>query len=104
MIPDSADPSSRPDKRLPASLSPAGALGRMARAEQKIAEVRAEIQRGVRHRPADPAPLATEIARIEERVRHLPGKGFVVTAAGTTIALIAAIVVFADKLRALVGG
>ncbi|MEE2917164.1 MAG: hypothetical protein VYB32_08855 [Pseudomonadota bacterium] len=104
MIPDSADPSSRQDKRSPASLSPAGVLGRMARAEQKIAEVRAEIQRGVRQRPVDPAPLATEITRLDERVKHLPGKGFVVTATSTTIALIAAIVLFADKLRALVGG
>lgn len=103
-IPDSAAPSSRQDQRLPACLSAAGVLGKMARAEQKIEEVRADIQRGVRHRPADPAPLATEIARIEKRVKHLPGKGFVVTAAGTTIALIAAIVLFADKLRALVGG
>ena len=48
--------------------------------------------------------LRVAVATLTERIAHLPGKGFVVTATTATITLLGAIVLFADKLRALVVG
>lgn len=51
----------------------------------------------------DVADLRVAVATLTERVAHLPGKGFIVTATSATIALIGSIVLFADKLRMVVG-
>lgn len=44
------------------------------------------------------------LAKTEERVAHLPSKGFIVSVTTVSLSLFAALVVFADKLRALVIG
>lgn len=43
------------------------------------------------------------LATLTERVAHLPSKGFIVTALMASLALIAAMIGFADQIQALVG-
>lgn len=52
----------------------------------------------------DVADLRVQMAPLTERVAHLPSKGFIVTTTVTGLSVIAAIVLFADKLRVLVAG
>jgi hypothetical protein len=84
-------------------LNPPSGGGTSGGMEARIAKLEAQMD-AVRGDLAKLGSLPVDVARLDERVKHLPGKGFVVTATSTTIALIAAIVLFADKLRALVGG
>ncbi len=49
------------------------------------------------------ARIDVALARLEERVAHLPGKGFIVSALMTTIGLMTAVIVLADKIKVLVG-
>lgn len=65
-------------------------VGRLERQQEQLAR--------------DVTDLRVAVATISERVAHLPGKGFIVTATSTTIALIGALVLFADKVRALLTG
>lgn len=44
------------------------------------------------------------IATLTERVAHLPSKGFIVTTSTTALALLAAIVIFADNIKAAISG
>lgn len=47
--------------------------------------------------------VKVQLATLTERVAHLPTKGFIVSTLGTSLAIIAALIVFADKIRALIG-
>jgi len=49
------------------------------------------------------AALAERVAVLTERVAHLPSKGFVVTTVSTAVALLGGLIIFGEKLRALVG-
>lgn len=71
--------------------------------EPRIAKLEAQME-AVRSDLSRLANLPADLATVKENVRHLPSKGFVVTATSTSIALIGAIVIFADKLRALIAG
>lgn len=42
-------------------------------------------------------------ARLEERVSHLPSKGFIVASSATIMTLVAALSIFGDNLKALIG-
>ena len=61
------------------------------------------IKRDVSELRADVSGLKVAFARLEERVNHLPGKGFIVTGLVTTIGLMTAVLVFADRLREALG-
>ncbi len=61
------------------------------------------IQRDVGELRADVFNLKVSFARLEEWIRHLPGKGFIVSASVTIIGLLTAIIVLSDKIKALVG-
>lgn len=65
-------------------------VGRLERQQEQLAK--------------DLTDLRVAVATLAERAAHLPGKGFTVTATSTTIALIGALVLFADKVRALIAG
>ena len=43
------------------------------------------------------------LARFEERVSHLPGKSFIVTTSVGALTFFTAVVLFADKIREIVG-
>lgn len=47
--------------------------------------------------------VEVNLATLAERVAHLPGKGFVVTSAVSTIGLLTAVMLFADRLKDLLG-
>jgi len=49
----------------------------------------------------DVGDIKVGVATLTERVTHLPGKGFVVTATTTSIGLLTAIILFGDKIKAL---
>lgn len=71
--------------------------------EPRVAKLEAHME----HVRADLAKLAVlpeRLARLEEKVSHLPSKGFIVTSASASIVLLSAVITFADKLRALVSG
>jgi hypothetical protein len=58
--------------------------------KRDVAELRADT-RDVRDRPA----------RLEERIGHLPGKGFIVVVVTTALVTIGGLVTIAPKLQAL---
>ncbi|KPF76745.1 hypothetical protein IP68_02295 [Blastomonas sp. AAP25] len=47
--------------------------------------------------------VKVNIATLTERVSHLPSKGFIVTTTTAALALVAAIAVFADNIKAAFG-
>lgn len=52
----------------------------------------------------DVGQLRVDVARLDEQVKALPGKGFIVLATTTTLGVLGAIILFADQLKALVAG
>lgn len=47
--------------------------------------------------------VETGLATLTERVAHLPSKGFIVSALGTALAVIAAMLAFQDQIKSLIG-
>jgi hypothetical protein len=52
---------------------------------------------------ADVAQVKVALATLGERVSHLPSKSYIDTRLAGMLALIAAIILFADKIKALIG-
>jgi hypothetical protein len=97
----------------PRTLKPGGGGGtsdgmdaRVARLEAHVEVLRADVA-DIRTRLAalaeQVAILTERVAVLTERVAHLPGKGFVVSSNVTAIALLSGAIIFAEKLRALMG-
>ena len=74
-----------------------GMEGRVAKLEAHVETLRADV----RTMKKDVGDIRTGLATLTERVAHLPGKGFVVTATTTTIALLTGIILFGDKIQTL---
>ncbi|MDK2757535.1 MAG: hypothetical protein KYX66_12445 [Blastomonas fulva] len=66
---------------------------RVSRLEDKMEKVVGEL-----------GDVKVNIATLTERIAHLPSKGFIVTTSATALALLTAIIVFADNIKALVAG
>jgi hypothetical protein len=47
--------------------------------------------------------LTAQVATLTERMAHAPGKGFVVAATGTALALLGSLILFGEKLKMLMG-
>ncbi|WP_446325498.1 hypothetical protein [Blastomonas sp. CACIA14H2] len=47
--------------------------------------------------------VKVNVATLTERIAHLPSKGFIVTTTMASLALLAALIVFADNIKALFG-
>ena len=73
-----------------------GMEGRVAKLEAHVETLRADVRT-----KKDVGDIRTGLATLTERVAHLPGKGFVVTATTTTIALLTGIILFGDKIQTL---
>lgn len=97
----------------PRALRTGGGGGRSDGMEARVARLEANVE-GLRADVADlranlavlserVAALAERVAVLTERVAHLPSKGFVVSSNMTAIALISGVIVFGEKLRALLG-
>ncbi len=61
------------------------------------------IKRDVGELRSDVSGLKVDFARLDERVKNLPGKGFIVTASVAIIGLISAMIVLGDQLKAAFG-
>lgn len=51
----------------------------------------------------DVVDIRVDLATLKANVQHLPSKGFVVTSATTSIGFLTAVIIFGDKIKALVG-
>lgn len=71
--------------------------------EPRIAKLEAQME-SVRTELGRLAPVPVDVATIKENLRHLPTKGFVVTTTSTAIGLLTAVIIFADKIRAIFAG
>ena len=84
-----------------------GMDARVARLEAHVETLRrdvAELRAAVAALTEKVAVLTEKVAVLTERVAHLPSKGFVVTSNMTAFALFSAVMIFGEKLKALVGG
>lgn len=68
---------------------------RVAKLEAHVEHIRSELDKL--------GGLPVQAAKLEERVTHLPTKGWMVGALLTALAVIAALVTFSEKIRDLVG-
>lgn len=68
----------------------------VAHLERDMAEARADL-RGLRDTVTD---IRVRLGRLEEKVAHLPGKGFIVTCTTITLGIVGALVAVAPKLQA----
>lgn len=85
---------------LPPPLPPDSGRGNGDDMEPRIAKLEAHME----HVRAELAKLATvpvDIATLKTKVEHLPGKGFVVTSAVTTVAAITGLLVLFQRLGIL---
>ena len=74
-----------------------GMDGRVAKLEAHVETLRSDMSAVKK----DVGDIRIGLATLTERVAHLPSKGFVVTATTTTIGFLTAVVIFGDKIRAL---
>ena len=79
--------------------TPGGMEARVARLEAHVETLRSDVA----ELRAAVAALTETVAVLTERVAHLPSKGFVVTSNMTAIALFSGLMLFGEKLKALMG-
>lgn len=80
--------------------------GRIMRLETQMSDVQGKLARieAVLDKTSDRiGKLETGFATLTERVAHLPSKGFIVTSTLSALGFIAAMTVFAEKIRAALG-
>ena len=76
-----------------------GMESRVAKLEAHVETLRSDVSAIKK----DVGDIRVSFATMAERVAHLPGKGFVITATTTTIMTLTGIVVFGEKIRVLLG-
>ena len=72
---------------------------RVAKLEAHVETIRADVAVIKK----DVADIRVNLATLTERVAHLPGKGFVITATTTTIGIISGLIIFGEKLKSAIG-
>ena len=90
----------------PRALKAGGGGGTSDSMEARVARLEAHVEtlrRDVAELRAAVAVLTEKVAVLTERVAHLPSKGFVVTSNMTAIALLTGVILFGEKLKALIG-
>lgn len=75
-----------------------GMEARVARLEVSVEH----IDRNVSQMAPDLANVRERMAALEVSVSHLPGKGFIVTAVVSALAVMGALITFSDQIHALV--
>lgn len=82
-----------------------GGGGNSGGMEARIAKLEVTVEhidRNVARMAPDLANVRERMGVLEERVAHLPGKGFIVVALLTSLAVVAALIAFSDQISALV--
>ncbi|TRW17035.1 hypothetical protein [Glacieibacterium frigidum] len=97
----------RADKRLTdAVLNSDGGGGTYDGMERRVTHLETSlefIKRDVGELRVDVSGLKVDLARLDERVKNLPGKGFIVSASITIIGLITAMIVLSDQIKTALG-
>ena len=83
-----------------ADLKGAGGDGTFNGMEPRVAKLEAHMEH-VRTELAKLADVPVDLAILKTKVEHLPGKGFIVSAAGTTIVMITGLLVLLQRLGVL---
>ena len=86
-----------------AELKSRGGDGTSGGMEPRLAVLEAEMKH-VKENLAKLGSVPTDLATLKERIAHLPGKGFVVTAAVSTVGALTGILVLLSKLGVLSAG
>ena len=60
------------------------------------------IEKSLGETRTDVRDIRDRTIRLEEKVNHLPSKGFIVTVVATVFALLTAAIIFQDKLSVLI--
>ncbi|KPF77506.1 hypothetical protein IP88_05990 [alpha proteobacterium AAP81b] len=79
---------------------------RVARLESDVEYIKRDVgdlKLDMRVVRSDVSGLKVDVARLDERVKALPSKGFIVTASVTIVGVLTAVIALADKVRALLG-
>lgn len=76
-----------------------GMEARVARLEAHVEVLRADVA----DMRASLAALTERVAILTERVAHLPSKGFVISSNMTAMAFLSGLILFGEKLKALIG-
>jgi len=79
---------------------------RVAVLENDIRHIKDDIQEAketLKSLQSDTTTLRTDVATLKENVRHLPSKGFIVTAVSALLTLVAAFIVFQGNIQRAVG-
>lgn len=80
---------------------------RVARLEASVAHIEHDIQEvktDIRELRVDMGGVKERLARLEEKVSHLPSKGFIVTSLLLTLAVLAGLITFQDRVQSWVPG
>ena len=85
----------------PGSASPARSYDLLLTEVVKLQSDVEYIKRDVSELRTDVRDVRDRLARLEERVLHLPGKGFIVVVVTTALVIIGGLVTIAPKLQAL---
>ena len=83
-----------------------GMEARVARLESDVEHIKrdvGEIKTEIRGAKADLTMLRIDAARLDERIKSLPTKWFVVTSVTAIVGLFTALSIFGDKLRGALG-
>ena len=75
-----------------------GMEARLAKVEAAVEHIDRDVSRLV----PDLANVRERFAALEERVAHLPSKGFIVSVTLASLAVVAALIAFSDQIQALV--
>lgn len=84
--------------RISAGGDGGGFDGRLSRLEAHLERAQADL----RELAADAKDTRERLIKIEEKVSHLPGKGFIVSVVLSCLALFAALAAFQDVIRAAI--
>lgn len=90
----------------PRALRAGGGGGTTGNMEARVARLEAHVEilrTDSAATRSDVGDIRLDLATLTERVAHLPSKGFVVTSNMTAIALGSGVILFGEKLKALIG-
>lgn len=100
----------RVDARLKAGDGTGGGSGmeaRVARLEANVEHIQrdvSDLRQDSRELRNDMRDVRERLVRLEEKVSHLPGKGFIVSALLATLAVVTGLIVFQSRIEAYVTG
>ncbi len=78
-----------------------GMESRLSRLEKQFDTLQSEVSKGFLSNSERFAAVEQRLAKVETHIAHLPSKGFIVTALGTSIAILGGLVMIAARFGLL---